>query len=300
VASWDGGGQGACASRLFLGTLDARLIALDAVDGHPCQDFGDNGQIYAEERRPAQGGRHLCHHLRAHRGWEMSSSSARRSRTTNPSMSRWARCAASTSAPARLLWAWDPIPWALGQTPRTGAGNAWSTISADPALGLIYVPTGSAAPDYYGGLRPGDNRDADSVVALDAATGTKRWAFQVVHHNLWDYDVAAQPVLFTWRDNTPAVAVTTKMGQVFVLDRRTGAPLFPVAEVVRTQRPTCPARPPRPTQPISSLPAVGPTTLDYSSNGWQRDAAQRGLLRDPDARPPLRRHVHAAKPRWEA
>jgi quinoprotein glucose dehydrogenase len=269
VASWDGGGQGACASRLFLGTLDARLIALDAVDGHPCQDFGDNGQItlkngvqhkegatYAITSAPTVVGNVV-----------VVGSSIPDNQAVDVEMGTVRGFDVRTG---RLLWAWDPIPWALGQTPRTGAGNAWSTISADPALGLIYVPTGSAAPDYYGGMRPGDNRDADSVVALDAATGRKRWAFQVVHHNPWDYDVAAEPVLFTWRDNTPAIAVTTKMGQVFVLDRRTGVPLFPVAEspVPKTD---VPGETASSTQPISSLAAVGPTTLDYPSNGWQRD-----------------------------
>jgi quinoprotein glucose dehydrogenase len=270
VASWDGGGQGACASRLFLGTLDARLIALDATDGHPCPDFGDNGQItltngvqhkpgatYAITSAPTVIGDVV-----------VVGSSIPDNQSVDVEMGT---VRGFDVRSGRLLWAWDPIPWGLGETPRTGAGNAWSTISADPALGLIYVPTGSAAPDYYGGLRPGDNRDADSIVALDAATGTKRWAFQVVHHNLWDYDVAAQPVLFTWRKSTPAVAVTTKMGQVFVLDRRTGMPLFPVTETPVPQS-DVPGETTSATQPISSLPAVGPTTLEYPSNGWQRDA----------------------------
>ena len=78
-------------------------------------------------------------------------------------------------------------------------------------LGLVYLPTGSASPDNYGGMRPGDNRDANSIVALDAATGRKVWAFQVVHHDVWDYDIPSEPILFTWRGTTPAIAVTTKM-----------------------------------------------------------------------------------------
>jgi quinoprotein glucose dehydrogenase len=270
VASWDGGGQDICAARLFVGTLDARLIALDATDGRPCRDFGDNGQItlkngvqhkpgatYAITSAPTVIGDVV-----------VVGSSIPDNQAVDVEMGT---VRGFDVRSGRLLWAWDPIPWGLGETPRTGAGNAWSTISADPALGLIYVPTGSAAPDYFGGLRPGDNRDADSIVALDAATGTKRWAFQVVHHNLWDYDVAAQPVLFTWRKSTPAVAVTTKMGQVFVLDRRTGTPLFPVTEMPVAQS-DVPGETSSPTQPISSLPPVGPTTLDYPSNGWQRDA----------------------------
>jgi quinoprotein glucose dehydrogenase len=130
----------------------------------------------------------------------------------------------------KLRWTWDPIPWANDTKPRTGAGNAWSTISVDAKHDLVFVPTGSASPDYFGGVRKGDNKWADSVVALRASTGELVWGFQVVHHDLWDYDVASQPVLFTWKNHTPAIAITTKMGRVFVLNRLNGKPLFPVEE----------------------------------------------------------------------
>lgn len=149
-------------------------------------------------------------------------------------------------------------------------------ISADPGLGLVYLPTGSASPDYWGGLRPGNDRDADSIVALDARTGVKVWAFQVVHHNLWDYDVAAQPLLFTWRvhtpEETPAVAVATKMGQVFVLDRRSGKPLFPVDERAAPQSDVA-GESTSATQPFSLLPPVSPLTLppDEDGNGFHRN-----------------------------
>ena len=95
---------------------------------------------------------------------------------------------------------------------------------------MVFVPTGSPSPDFYGGLRPGDDKDADSVVALNARTGQKVWSYQVVHHNLWDYDVAAQPLLFDYQHHVPAVAINTKMGMVFVLNRLTGKPIFPVEE----------------------------------------------------------------------
>jgi len=94
----------------------------------------------------------------------------------------------------------------------------------------VFVPTGSASVDYYGGTRMGDNRDADSIVALRESTGEKVWAFQLVHHNLWDYDTASQPLLFTWRGNVPAVAVTNKTGMIYVFNRLTGEPLFPIEE----------------------------------------------------------------------
>ena len=138
------------------------------------------------------------------------------------------------------------------QGPRTGAANAWSIFSADSARDLVFIPVGSASPDFYGGERLGDNKYANSVVALRASTGAFVWAFQVVHHDLWDYDVPAQPVLFTLRRagiSIPAVAIGTKMGHVFVLDRRDGKPLFPVEE-----RPVPPSDVPgekaSPTQPF--------------------------------------------------
>ena len=105
----------------------------------------------------------------------------------------------------KLLWSWDPIPrdpsnpvypqWSTQGAQITGAANAWAPLSADPARHLVFVPTGSASPDYFGGLRPGDDRWADSVVALDADTGKLVWGQQLVHHDLWDYDAASQPTL---------------------------------------------------------------------------------------------------------
>ena len=106
-------------------------------------------------------------------------------------------------------------------------------IAADAARDLVFVPTGSASPDYYGGERLGDNRYANSIVALRASTGRVVWHFQVVHHDLWDYDVASPPALVTLRKDgreIPVVLQTTKTGQLFVLHRETGEPVFPVEE----------------------------------------------------------------------
>src|SRR5204862_7813792 len=100
---------------------------------------------------------------------------------------------------------------------------------AEPERALIFVPTGSASPDFYGGIRPGNDAHADSVTALRASTGEMVWSYQVVHHDLWDYDVAAQPALINFRGRA-AVAVATKMGLLFVLDRETGKPLHEVVE----------------------------------------------------------------------
>ncbi len=129
-----------------------------------------------------------------------------------------------------LRWSWDPIGATLGPT---GAGNVWSTISVDTDRGLVFLPTSSASPDYHGFKRPGDNKWANSVVALSAASGEPVWGFQLVHHDLWDYDTAAQPVLGVLRrDNgeTPVVIQGNKTGNLFVLNRETGKPVFGVEE----------------------------------------------------------------------
>ena len=144
----------------------------------------------------------------------------------------------------KLQWTWDPIPQdpaAVGaehveerQRARARArANAWSVIVADPARNLVFVPTGSPSPDYYGGERLGDNLFANSVVALRADTGERVWHFQTVHHDLWDYDVASPPILFDWRNDgktIAAVGVASKTGNLFILDRETGRPLIPVEE----------------------------------------------------------------------
>ena len=113
------------------------------------------------------------------------------------------------------------------------SGNAWSVMVVDPERDLVFVPTGSASPDYYGGLRPGDNKWADSVVALRGKTGEFVWGFQLVHHDLWDYDSASPPLLATLQHNgknLPVVIQGNKTGFLYVLNRDTGAPVFPVEE----------------------------------------------------------------------
>ncbi len=218
-----------CALRIFFGTLDARLLAIDGATGRRCADFGDNGEIdLANGVKLRDPGDYQVTSAPAVIGDVVITGSSigdGRAVTLERGIVR-----AFDVHTGKLRWTWDPIPWALKTTPRTGAGNAWSTISADPDRNLVFIPTGSASPDFFGGIRKGDDKWADSVVALKASTGEFVWGFQVVHHDLWDYDVASQPSLFTWKDNTPAIAITTKMGRVFVLNRLTGAPLIPVEE----------------------------------------------------------------------
>ncbi|HWP76565.1 MAG TPA: pyrroloquinoline quinone-dependent dehydrogenase [Methylomirabilota bacterium] len=265
-----------CRTRILMGTLDARLIALDAETGTPCAGFGASGQVdltrgvdlrdlgnYQMTSAPAVSGDVI-----------VVGSSIGDNRAVDVERGIVRGFDARTGA---LRWTWDPIPWASRTTPRTGAGNAWSTLSVDAERGLVFVPTGSASPDFWGGTRKGDNRWANSVVALRAATGELVWGFQVVHHDLWDYDVASQPTLFSWRDGTPAIAITTKMGRVFVLDRVTGAPLLPVEE-----RPAPPSDVPGeeawPTQPSSGISVV-PESL-RAEDAWGSTEKDRAWCRE--------------------
>jgi quinoprotein glucose dehydrogenase len=218
-----------CALRIFIGTLDARLIALDGHTGAMCTDFGSQGQV--DLTRDVE--------LRDVGDYQVTSATSIAGELVIVGSSIGDNRAVAVERgivrafdvrTGKMRWSWDPIPWAKDTKPRTGAGNAWSTISVDAERDLVFVPTGSASPDYFGGVRQGDNKWANSVVALKASTGAFVWGFQVVHHDLWDYDVASQPTLFLWKDKTPAIAITTKMGRVFVLNRLNGKPLIPVEE----------------------------------------------------------------------
>jgi quinoprotein glucose dehydrogenase len=247
VATWldRRAGPGApCRRRIYVATVDARLIALDGRTGAPCADFGDHGTVdlrrdllnapayqyeYGVTSPPTVVGDLVI----------LGSAISDNQRVDAPN--GVVRAFDARSGAPR--WSWDPIPRAPGtpgydtwqgpQAHHTGAANAWTVLSADPARNLLFVPVGSASPDFYGGERLGSNQYASSVVALRASTGQVVWHFQVVHHDVWDYDVPAQPVAFTLRRggaSVPALAVATKMGHLFILDRTTGRPLVPVEE----------------------------------------------------------------------
>jgi quinoprotein glucose dehydrogenase len=262
----------ACALRIFIGTLDARLIALDGDTGKPCADFGTGGEVdlTTEVKMRDPGDYQVTSAPAIYKDLVITGSSEgdNRAVTLERGIVR-----AFDARTGKLRWTWDPIaPWAYQNTPRTGAGNAWSTISLDALRDLVFIPTGSASPDYYGGFRKGDNKWANSVVALRASTGEFVWGFQVVHHDLWDYDVASQPTLFAWKDGTPAIAITTKMGRVFVLNRLNGTPFFPVEErpVIKSD---IPGEESWPTQPASTISLV-PEKLSVE-DAWGKDEKER-------------------------
>ena len=267
VAVWsETAGQKAvamCGDRVFVGTLDARLIALDARSGAMCEDFGEKGSIDLRAGVPTQGTKPYQNFGTTSPGTVVGDVIVMGSAVADgqqvdvePGVVR-----GFDVRTGRKLWSWDPLPWAASQKVRTGAGNTWSVIAADVERGLVYLPTGSPSPDFYGGMRPGNDADADSVVALDARTGRKVWSFQVVHHDLWDYDIAAEPLLFTFRGEVAAVAVLTKMGTVFVLNRVTGEPLYPVEERA-VPKSDVGGEAASATQPFSSLPSLSPLTMD--------------------------------------
>ncbi|HLX66304.1 MAG TPA: PQQ-binding-like beta-propeller repeat protein, partial [Puia sp.] len=173
----------------------------------------------------------------------------------------------------RLSWLWNPIPtdpkdsgyatWNGPKAHQTGAANAWSILSVDVARDLVFVPSTSPSPDYYGGERLGSNLYANSLVALRASTGQRVWSFQVVHHDLWDFDIAAQPMLIDFRGK-PAVVVGTKMGFIYILDRLTGQPLLPVEER-SVPASTVAGEQAWPTQPFPSLPSLGLQSMSVDS-----------------------------------
>ena len=218
-----------CRRRLYEATLDARLLALDAASGAPCADFGRGGEVSLADVDAYQAGVYHMTSAPAVVDDLVVVGSAINDNNRADMGSGVVR--AYDARTGRLRWKWDPIP--RRRDAAVGAANAWSTMTVDPARHLVFVPTGSASPDYFGGMRPGDNRWANSVVALRAATGDMAWGFQLVHHDLWDYDTAPPPLLTTIRAGGrtfDAVIASNKTGLVFVLERDGGAPVFPVEE----------------------------------------------------------------------
>jgi quinoprotein glucose dehydrogenase len=234
------GAREPCVQRILMATNDARLIALDARTGRLCPGFGRDGQVDTLAGMPPH-----------ERGWYQFTSAPLVTRDLvvlggaiydNKSIHMPSGVIRAYDVrDGRLVWNFDPgrpddtTPLKPGQRYSESSPNSWSTSAVDEALGLIYVPMGMGAVDQWGGQRPATTeRFASSILALDVATGRPRWVFQTVHHDLWDMDVPAQPALvdldIPGKGRVPALVQSTKTGNIFVLDRRDGAPIHPVDE----------------------------------------------------------------------
>jgi quinoprotein glucose dehydrogenase len=266
LAAWrDTTAKAACKLRLYEATLDARLVSVDAATGQPCPGFGTNGEVSLRGvARYKPGQYHMTSPPVVLDGVVVVGSAIDdNARAEMPD----GVVRGFDARTGKLIWSWEPLQKPKGVADaawKTGAGNAWSVLSADPKRHLVYVPTGSASPDYWGGLRPGDNRWANSVVALDVRTGKLKWGFQLVHHDLWDYDTAAAPMLTSFKLNgrmRPAVIAGNKTGMVFALDPATGKPVLPVEERAVPQS-TLYGETSSPTQPFpTATPPLVPQAL---------------------------------------
>ena len=282
VSLWSAAGAAgsrACRHRVFTGTLDARLLALDADSGQLCSDFGDSGQVdLTRGLQIRDAGEYLVTSPPAIFGKLVIVGSAigdNRAAQVERGVIR-----AYDAESGLQLWSFDPLPdsaahpaaadWNLAEAQSSGAANAWGVMTVDQEHALVLVPTGSASPDYFGGQRHGSNRFADALLALDARSGRLVWQQQLIHHDLWDYDLAAQPVLGDVEIQgipVPAVIQATKTGMLYVFERARGQPLFPV-----TERPVpvsqVPGEDAWPTQPFSSLPPLTPQQAVLPDEAW--------------------------------
>nr|WP_246377036.1 pyrroloquinoline quinone-dependent dehydrogenase [Gluconacetobacter aggeris] len=263
-----------CHNRILEGTLDMRLIEVDADTGKLCEGFGDHGQVSLMKGMgevapgfvsmtappPIVNGAIVVNHqvLNGQRRWAPSGVIRGYDAETG-----W------------FLWAWDVNrpgdhgEPAEGQHYSRGTPNSWAPMTGDDGLGLVYVPMGNAAVNYYSAMRsPEENRVSSAIVALDVKTGSPRWVFQTVHKDVWDYDVGSQPIMidFPGRDGpVPALVVPTKRGQTFVLDRLDGKPILPVEERPVPVETDVEGDPRSPTQPWSvGMPRLGLPDLKES------------------------------------
>lgn len=266
--------RAASPERVFVPTVDGRLIALDITNGQPVAGFGDNGVVdlktgmgevkpgyYQQTSTPLVAGNLVIVGGRV----------ADNNETGEPP----GVVRAFSAETGALVWAWDPGNPAVTREPLDAGGytrgtpNVWSAMSYDPDLGLVYMPTGNATPDFFAGERTEeDDKWSSSIVAVNVATGRPVWHFQTVHHDLWDFDVPAQPVLYDIPNDdgttTPAVVAVSKTGMIYLLDRRDGKPL---ADIVEKPVPQGNVEGERysPTQPYSvGMPMIGNATLTES------------------------------------
>ena len=271
-----------CHASIYAPTLDGRLLALDAATGKLCTDFGEHGAVNLLNgvRFQFKEGDEWRNYLVTSPpaildGKVIVGSSIGDNRAV---LEELGTVRAFDAKSGTLVWSWDPIPrdaanpvfkeWSAERVQTASAANAWAPLSVDAARHLVFAPTGSASPDFFGGERPGDNRWANSVVALDGDTGNLKWGQQLVHHDLWDYDVGSQPTLADLVHDgrhVAAVIQATKTGFLYTFDRDSGTPIFPIVEKPVPQD-AVPGEHPSPTQPYPAAPPAltrqAPVTAD--------------------------------------
>jgi quinoprotein glucose dehydrogenase len=285
-----------CRKMIYEATLDGRLIAVDGETGKACAGFGTAGQVSLKAGINLDSG--IDHVIPGEYHFTsapavvgdvvvVGSAINDNDRVEMPS----GVVRGYNARIGALVWSFDPVPrdpadparatWQNGAD-RTGAANVWGPISADPAHDLVFLPTTSPSPDFFGGQRKGEDRNADSLVALRASTGKVVWAFQAVHHNLWDYDLPTGPSLIEVERNgrrIQALAQPSKMGYLFILDRDTGQPVLPVEERPVPQG-GVPGEWLSPTQPVPvATPRLVPDRLE-PQDAWGLTPWDRGKCRD--------------------
>jgi quinoprotein glucose dehydrogenase len=284
------GGDGRVARTIFSGTCDGRLVALDAATGKPRAEFGTGGSIDLRPGVDARPGDEyaVTSAPAVYRNLVIVGAAAPEGTPRGPAGDVRAFDARS----GKLVWQFHTVPrpgefghdtWPSGGWQRRTGVNVWTQMTVDEARGLVFLPIGSASYDFYGGDRAGNNLFSSSLVALEAATGKRVWHFQLVRHDLWDYDPPSPPILVDLQlpdRRVPAVVQLTKMGLVFVFDRTTGTPLFPIEErrvpssdvpgesTSRTQ--PIPVKPP----PLSRIAALSRDELTHVTPESRRECEQ--------------------------
>ena len=270
-AYWSDGSE----ARIYWGTGDAWLWAVDAKTGRPCEDFGEGGRVDLTKYVPRA--------EREHRDYlnalpfscaspplvvgdtVITGNSIADRRVVKESPPGYVR--GYDARTGKIKWTFNPVPqpgefgndtWENDSWEYSGNANVWTMMSADPELGYVYLPTGTGTNDFYGGHRLGDNLFAESVVCLDADTGERIWHYQTVHHGVWDYDNPAAPTLLDITVDgkfVKAIAQITKQGFVFTFDRATGKPVWPIVETPVDTKTDLEGERLSPTQPMPSNPA---------------------------------------------